>query len=198
LWLYAGDGTDSGAWEPAAQIPVHTGLPEPIRAFPTTGSARLAPETSTAFRADPVTGRLIVPVQRVFEPGGIWWVQVADPDGHDAYRVDVREAIGAEWAGDGGLLVLEANAFPALDWTHLVRFDENGRVHRDVLDTGRVSNASILAVRDGFALLAFVDAGDRSAELVLVRLSDGTASGLRVSFSDVAGLELGAWLPRSR
>lgn len=196
LWLFAGVGSGDAAWKPAARISIYDGYPERLAAYPAQGSTRLSPATGTGYRADPATGRVIVPVERVFQPGGIPSVEVAEPDGSAAYRVRVHEVIDATWTGDGGLLVLEADAFPLLGWTRLVRFDDDGRSRRVLFETGHVSNASILAVRDGFALVAWVDAYERSAEIGLVRLSDGAASGLRVGFDEVQGLELGAWLPQ--
>jgi hypothetical protein len=66
------------------------------------------------------------------------------------------------------------------------------------LSTGPVTGTSVASVFEGYALVGVVVEQPTETVLVcVVRLSDGAMSAIRLSGTELAGLQLGGWLPSS-
>ena len=180
-----------GIVEPAVRVSMADAVVERIAAFPVTGPDRIAAGPSANRFIDTSTGRTVAWGPNASIPGGPPSIEVREPDGAIAYRLEAGVALGMVWTPDGSLVVLHADGLPYPNEIRLVAIAPDGKVGLPLLSTGPVQSGALLGVRDGYAVVALsADRPEAQTEIVVIRLSDGLAAGIRldeVSRSSIVG-----------
>ena len=118
-------------------------------------------------------------------PGGPPTVEVKEPDGTIAYRVEGRVVYATAWTDDGRLLVLDADGLPFPTGLRLRLVDADGAVESTLLETGPVAGGGVIGVADGFVHLAFAtDRPDKGLQVVVLRIADGATSAIVAASQD--------------
>jgi hypothetical protein len=183
---------------PAARFGLDDGSYEPIHQVPNEGADALSPTGRLGYDSDPLTGR------RYASPGlmlstGPTDIRVSEANGEAAFTIKLDAVMGLAWAGDGRLLALEVDQVPEPSQLRLVPIDEDGVAGEPLLESGPISWATLVGVRDGHALVALATSGwDGEAILVMVRLEDGATATLPISLWLFSELEVGGWLNAAR
>jgi hypothetical protein len=170
-----------GVPEPAVRVSTADAVAEPIAAFPVTGPDRIAAGPSANRFIDTGTGRTVAWGPNASIPGGPPAIEVREPDGTLAYRLEAGVALGMVWAADSSLVVLDADGLPYPNEIRLVAIAPDGTVGLPLLSTGPLESGALLGVRDGYAVVALsANRPEPETEVVVIRLSDGLAAGIRL------------------
>jgi hypothetical protein len=128
---------------------------------------------------DPTTGRTIRWGPNASIPGGPPTIEVSEADGSLAYRVQIGVLMGAAWAPNGDLVVLDADGYPFPNRIRLLIIEPDGTVRPPHLATGPMAFGALLGVRDEFAVLGLgTQQPEAATQLIVVDLSEGTTTGL--------------------
>ena len=139
---------------------------------------------------DPASGRTVRYGPNAATPGGPPTLEVREPDGSVAFRVERHAVGGFGWTGDGRLIVVEADGLPFPNQIRAVRFTAQGDVDSTLLETGAVGGGALFGIVDGYAVLGFfTDRPREEIQIVVIRLSDGATSAvvLTVQIDEVVG-----------
>jgi hypothetical protein len=118
-------------------------------------------------------------------PGGPTIIEVKNPDGTVAFRVEGSVVLSTAWTADGGLLVFDADGVPFPGTMRLRIFDAEGVAESTLVDSGPVAGGWLIGVADGFVALAYTtDRPEKALQLVAVRLADGASSALVVPLTE--------------
>jgi hypothetical protein len=192
-WVYgARVDIGRGLIEATTRVAIDDGTVERIGDFNSTGPERLD-ERARGF-LDPTTGRSVMFGANAAIPGGPPTIEVKEPDGTIAYRIEGRVVYATAWTDDGRLLVLDADGLPFPTGLRLRLVDRDGDVQGTLLETGPVAGGGVIGVANGFVHLVF--ATDRPAnglQVVVVRIADGATSALVAGSPD--GILAGGLLP---
>jgi hypothetical protein len=195
-WLYGGNVSRYGGGPsfPSIRVRIRDGQVEPVERSPIHSPSSFNPASPAGV--DPTTGRSIRWGPNAATPGGPPTVEVIEPDGTTAYRVETRVVVGLAWASAGQLLILEADGFPYPTEIRLRSVSPDGTVGEPILTSGAVEFGGIIGARDGFAIMAFGITEDsvQRIQLVALRLEDGAASALTIP-PDEAGIVGAGLLP---
>lgn len=197
-WIYGLKSRGDGTFLPAVRVAVADGSIETITAFPTSGPEAILLSDDLLGTLDPVTSRSIDPRSLGFLPERPGQFHIHEADGSLAWSLEVSVVLSASWIGDGRLVISEASRYPNPTGTQVLIVESDGTRHEPFLSTGPVTGTSVASVFDGYALVGIVvDRPDQVVLVCVVRLSDGAMSAIPLSGADLAGLQLGGWLPSS-
>jgi hypothetical protein len=195
--IYGMKSRGDGTFLPAVRVSVADGSVETVAAFPIEGPEAIVRSDALPSTLDPATGRSIDPRAIGFLPDRPGHLEVHEPDGSIAWSADVETVLSAAWIGGGRLLVSEAARYPNPIGTRVRVVQQDGFPRSALLTTGPVAGTSVASVFDDYALVGIAVERPEQAVLVCVlRLSDGTVSAIRLTGSDLEGLQLGGWLSR--
>jgi hypothetical protein len=197
-WIYGLKSRGDGTFLPAVRVSVADGSIETVAAFPTDGPEAIVLSDDLLGRLDPLTSRSIDPRSLGFLPERPGQFHIHEADGSLAWSLDVNVVLSASWIGDGRLLISEATRYPNPTGTEVLLVEGDGTRGPSLLGTGPVTGTSVASVFEGYALVGVVVEQPTETVLVcVVRLSDGAVSAIRLSGTELAGLQLGGWLPSS-
>jgi hypothetical protein len=195
-WVYGLQSRGDGTFFPAVRVAVADGSIETIAMFPTDGPEAIVPSDDLLAMLDPATSRSIDPRSLGFLPERPGHFDIHEADGGLAMSLDVDIVLSASWIGDGRLVISEASRYPNPTGTQVLIVDPDGTRRPPILTTGPVTGTSVASVFDGYALVGVVvERPDQVVLVCVVRLSDGAMSAIPLSGADLAGLQLGGWLP---
>jgi hypothetical protein len=195
-WIYGLKSRGDGTFLPAVRVSAADGSIEAVAAFPVDGPEAIVPSDDLPSTLDPLTGRSIDPRSLGFLPERPGHFDIHEADGALAWSLDVGIVLSAAWMDDGRLVISEADRYPNPSQTGVSVVEADGSSRTALLETGPVTGTSIAGLFDGHALVGVVV--ERPAQVVLVcvlRLRDGAVSAFTLSAADLAGLQLGGWLP---
>lgn len=195
-WIYGLMSRGDGTFAPAVRVSAADGSVEAMGSFPVEGPEAIFPSDDLSSTLDPLTGRSIDPRSLGFLPERPGHFDIHDADGSLAWSLDVGMVLSAVWMDDGRLVISEADRYPHPGVTDVSVVEADGSSRTNLLHTGPVTGTSIAGLFDGHALVGVV--AERPERVVLVcvlRLRDGAASAFELSAAELAGLQLGGWLP---
>ena len=195
-WIYGLQSRGDGTFLPAVRVSAADGSVETVVAFPVDGPEAIVPSDDLSSTLDPLTSRSIDPRSLGFLPVRPGKFDIHEADGRLAWSLDVGSVLSAAWMEDGRLVISEADQYPNPSRTEVSIVEADGNRRTTILETGPVTGASIAGLFDGHALVGIV--ADQPEQVVLVcvlRLRDGAVSAFTLSGAELAGLQLGGWLP---
>jgi hypothetical protein len=195
-WIYGLKSRGDGTFLPAVRVAVTDGSIETVSAFPTTGPEAIVLSDDLLATLDPASNRSIDPRSIGFLPERPGHFDIHDADGSLAWSLDVDIVLSASWIGDGRLVISEAARYPNPTGTQVLIVEPDGSRRTPMITTGPVTGTSVASVFGDYALVGIVV--ERPEQVVLVcvlRLSDGAVSAITLSPAELAGLQLGGWLP---
>lgn len=195
-WIYGLKSRGDGTFLPAVRVAAADGSIETVAAFPISGPEAIVLSGELHATFDPVTSRSIDPRSIGFLPERPGQFDIHEADGSLAWSLGVESVLSASWIGNGRLVISEATRYPNPSATQVLVVDSDGSRQSPMLTTGPVTGTSIAGVFHEYALVGIVVGRPEQSVLVCVlRLGDGAISGLKLSASELAGLQLGGWLP---
>ena len=133
------------------------------------------PGTLGGRLVDPISGRIANSRVNADTTGGAPTLEVRNADAGFAFTVDARVPLGSWWGADGGLYVLGADSILFPDRATLVRVGSDGTAGPPIVETGPITSAGFLGVRNGYAAIVIsVTRPSSDAQIVLVDLADPT------------------------
>jgi hypothetical protein len=185
-----------GTIKPAVAVAVADGSVAPISSYPLGGPSGLAPNQTVNQIVDPTTGRTASWGVNAAILGGPPAIEVRSPDATMAYRLQLGVTLGFEWAGDGRLVVLDADGFPFPKTLSLLPVAADGTVGSALVTTGPVDSGGILGLQGGYAVLVLrtVRPADET-QIVVVSLGDGATSALVLPREETANIVGSGLLP---
>jgi len=188
-WLYGMLGVDDEPDQPPAfRIRPDGSEAEPLETWPVRGPER--PDPFPYWLVDPISGRTM---RYVFE-GPLRSLAILEPDGTRAFDIDGPAILGASWMGDGTLAVAIGDATQLPTAVTFARYDSAG-TPETLLRTPPIEGAAYVGARDGYVGVGvFIREPATTAQLILVRLDDGSASAVRIEegVEDIVAL---GWAP---
>jgi hypothetical protein len=134
----------------------------------------LLPESGTfgGRLVDPVHGRLANWRSNADTSGGPPTVEVREADSTFVFAVDDGAPLGSGWGANGDLYVLSADTLLFPNKVTLRQIGSDGATVASILETGPLTSASFIGLRDGYAALAAVTTRPTdAAQLLLVDLA---------------------------
>lgn len=195
-WIYGLQSRGDGTFLPAVRVSSADGSVEAVDAFPVEGPEAIVPSDELPSTLDAITGRSIDPRSVGFLPVRPGHFDIHEADGSLAWSLDVGSVLSAGWMEDGRLVITEADQYPDPSETVVSVVEADGSSRTSLLRTGPVTGTSIAGLFEGHALVGVV--AERPEQVILIcvlRLSDGAVSGFTMSAAELAGLQLGGWLP---
>jgi len=195
-WIYGLRSRGDGTFLPAVRVSAIDGSVETVVTFPVDGPEAIVPSYDLPSTLDPLSGRSIDPRSLGFLPERPGHFDIHEADGNLAWSLDVGIVLSAAWMEDGRLVISEADRYPNPGQTGVSVVEADGSSRTTLLETGPVTGTSIAGLFDGHALVGVVV--ERPEQVVLVcvlRLRDGAVSAFTLSAAELAGLQLGGWLP---
>jgi len=175
-WIYGGViSPELGLLVGAFRVSADGATVEPLRDFRVGQPDGLVPRPGTSGRrtVDPATGRVASSRINSDTTGGPQTVEVREPDASFVFSVAGPITLGEEWGGDGSLYALTANTLVFPDEVALTRIDANGMAGPPIVQTGPLTSAAFVGVRDGYAVLALLASRPNpGAELLVVDVAD--------------------------
>jgi hypothetical protein len=195
-WIYGLKARGDGTFVPAVRVRVADGSIETIAAFPVAGPEAIVLSDELLATFDPVSSRSIDPRSLGFLPERPGQFLVREADGGLAWSLSVGSVLSASWIGNGRLVISEATQYPNPGSTQVLIVESDGSRQAPMLTTGPVTGTSVASVFQEHALVGIVVEQPEPTVLVcVIRLSDGSVSGLPLSGAQLDGLQLGGWLP---
>lgn len=131
------------------------------------------PGTLGGRLVDPAAGRIANWRVNQNTTGGPPMLEIRNRDAGFAFTVDAAIPLGSGWDADGSLYLLAADSVLYANQTTFARVNADGSVGNPILETGPLTSASLLGVRDGYAALAlWATKPDVAAQLILLDLAD--------------------------
>ena len=183
-WVYgARFDLDNGSLAATVRMAVDDLHVETVSTLASTGPDRL--DDPAALGVSPATGRTIAFGANASIPGGPPSIEIREPDGLTAFRVEGGVVVGAQWTAAGQLLLLDADGVPFPSRIRLRVVASDGNVESTPIDTGPLSDGVLVGNDGGFVALLFaMNRPERAIQIAIVRIADGTTSALVVPLEE--------------
>lgn len=148
---------------------------EPLVDLRTGAADGLVPRPGTLGEriVDGVTGRVASSRINSNTLGGPPTLEVQDPAEGFVFSVDASTTLGSSWGADGRLYALTADAPLFPNAIELRAYDADGAPGAPILSVGPLGSASLIGVRDGYAVIALLATRPtRAGQLVAVDVTD--------------------------